>query len=251
MQKQFNAVINGKGGVGKSFFAVNFVQFLKDKEIPHVAVDTDNENSTLKRFHRDALFLDIEDLTEIDSVFAQLGKTDLVVMDCRAASTDIFLDYFQEVRIFDLFKQFGASLNLIMPVNHETDSVDQIRHITDQVNGNARYLIVKNEALSERFANYESSKTRTRLLDELGAKEITMPRLYDWIVADLNKHNLTISVAAQNSAFDFFNRGRLQNWQHKFYHELESVRKMLLPEPPQPPKAAKPKKEPKSDQLPL
>jgi cellulose biosynthesis protein BcsQ len=63
MQKKFNTIINGKGGVGKSFFAVNFVQYLKDKGIPCTAVDTDNENSTLKRFHPEALFLDIEDPT--------------------------------------------------------------------------------------------------------------------------------------------------------------------------------------------
>src|SRR5476649_17841 len=88
MQKQFNAVINGKGGVGKSFFAVNFVQYLKDNDIAHIAVDTDNENSTLKRFHPEARFLNIADPTDIDSVFAMLDKTDLVVMDCRAASTD-------------------------------------------------------------------------------------------------------------------------------------------------------------------
>ena len=152
MQKQFNAVINGKGGVGKSFFAVNFVQFLKDNGIAHIAVDTDNENSTLKRFHPEARFLNIADPTDIDSVFAMLDKTDLVVMDCRAASTDIFLDYFDEVRIFDLLKQFDASLNLIMPVNHETDSLEQIRNITDRLNHNARYLVVKNEVLSERFS---------------------------------------------------------------------------------------------------
>ena len=148
MQKKINTVINGKGGVGKSFFAVNFVQYLKDNDIAHTAVDTDNENSTLKRFHPEATFLDIEDPTEIDSVFAALDKTDLVVMDCRAASTDIFLDYFEEVRIFDLLKSFDASLNLIMPVNHETDSVEQIRSISDRLNRNANYLIVKNEALS-------------------------------------------------------------------------------------------------------
>jgi len=147
------------------------------------------------------------------------------------------------VRIFDLLKQFGASLNLIMPVNHETDSLEQIRNITDRLNHNARYLVVKNEVLSERFANYERSATRTRLMEELAAKEITMPKLYDWIVADLNKHDLTISAAIQNSAFDFFNRGRLQNWLHKFYDELETVRGMLLPPPP---KNQKPKKEPKS-----
>ena len=107
MQKKFNTIINGKGGVGKSFFAVNFVQYLKDKGVAHTAVDTDNENSTLTRFQPEALFLDIEDLIEIDSIFAMLGKTDLVVMDCRAASTDIFLDYFEEVRIFKLLKGIG------------------------------------------------------------------------------------------------------------------------------------------------
>jgi hypothetical protein len=240
MQKKFNTIINGKGGVGKSFFAVNFVQYLKDHDIAHTAVDTDNENSTLKRFHPEALFLDIEDPTEIDSVFATLDKTDLVVMDCRAASTDIFLDYFEEVRIFDLLQSFNASLNLIMPVNHETDSVEQIRSISDRLNRNASYLIVKNEALSGRFANYENSTTRTRLVDELAAKEIIMPKLYDWLVADLNRHDSTISAAIKNPAFDFFNRQRLQNWQHGFYDELESVREMLLPKIPKARKEAKP-----------
>jgi len=230
MKKKFNAVINGKGGVGKSFFAVNFVQFLKDHDIAHTAVDTDNENSTFKRFHPEALFLDIEDVTEIDSVFATLGKSDLVVMDCRAASTDIFLDYFQEVRIFELFKEVDATLNLVMPVNHETDSLEQIRNVTEQLNSNARYLIVKNEVLSEKFVNYERSETRKRLLGELNAKEILMPKLYDWIVADLNHHDLTVSAAVKDSRFDFFNRGRLQNWQHKFYDQLDSVRELLLPE---------------------
>jgi hypothetical protein len=160
-------------------------------------------------------------------------------MDCRAASTDIFLDYFEEVRIFNLLEELGASLNLIMPVNHETDSLEQIRNITDQLNHNARYLVVKNEALSGRFDNYERSATRTRLLGELAAKEITMPKLYDWLVADLNRYDLTVSIAAHNSAFDFFNRQRLQNWQHQFYDGLESVRDLLLPQPPKVPKAKK------------
>ena len=80
-------------------------------------------------------------------------------------------------------------------------------------------------------------------MGELAAKEITMPKLYDWIVADLNKHDLTISTAIKNPAFDFFNRGRLQNWLHKFYDELDSVRGMLLPPPP---KFQKAKKEAKS-----
>jgi len=64
--KRIIAVGGGKGGVGKSFFAVNFVQFLKDKGIAHVAIDSDNENSTLKRFHSDTRFLDLEKRRELD-----------------------------------------------------------------------------------------------------------------------------------------------------------------------------------------
>jgi hypothetical protein len=124
-------------------------------------------------------------------------------------------------------------------VNHETDSLEQIRNISDRLNTNANYVIVKNEALSGRFDNYEKSATRARLLNELAAHEIVMPKLYDWLVAALNRHDLTISAALQNPLFDFFNRQRLQNWQHGFYDELESVREILLPTAPKPAKAKK------------
>lgn len=95
--KRLDLILNGKGGVGKSFFAVNFVQFLKDKGIAHVAIDSDNENSTLKRFHPDARFLDLDNRRELDGIFAALEKSHLVVMDCRAASTDLFIEYFAEI----------------------------------------------------------------------------------------------------------------------------------------------------------
>jgi CO dehydrogenase nickel-insertion accessory protein CooC1 len=50
MNKQINLIINGKGGVGKSFFATNSVQYLKDARIAHRAADSERENSTIKRF---------------------------------------------------------------------------------------------------------------------------------------------------------------------------------------------------------
>ncbi len=50
MNKQINPIINGKGGGGKSFFATNFVQYLRDCGIAHCAIDSDHENAILKRF---------------------------------------------------------------------------------------------------------------------------------------------------------------------------------------------------------
>lgn len=137
--KRLDLILNGKGGVGKSFFAVNFVQFLKDKGIAHVAIDSDNENSTLKRFHPDTRFLDLDNRRELDGIFAALEKSNLVGMDCRAASTDLFIDYFAEIDLPAVLTAMGAALTLIMPVNHESDSVHQIQRLADQFGKKCNY----------------------------------------------------------------------------------------------------------------
>lgn len=86
MKRQLNLILNGKGGVGKSFLAVNFIQFLKDKSVQFTACDSDNENSTLKRFHPEAQFINLAQSRSLDEMFRALERTDLAVVDCRAAS---------------------------------------------------------------------------------------------------------------------------------------------------------------------
>ena len=226
--KRLDLILNGKGGVGKSFFAVNFVQFLKDRGIAHVAIDSDNENSTLKRFHPDTRFLDLNNRRELDGIFTALEEASLVVMDCRAASTDLFIDYFTEIDLPAVLSAMGATLTLVMPVNHESDSVDQIQRLSDQFGKKCGYVVVRNAAHSESFALFESSEVRGQLKDKFGGREISMARLQDWLVEALNAENLTITAATKHAAFSLLDRQRLQTWQRKFYAEIESVTDLLL-----------------------
>jgi hypothetical protein len=227
--KRLDLILNGKGGVGKSFFAVNFVQFLKDRGIAHVAIDSDNENSTLKRFHPDTLFLDLNIRRELDGIFAALEKANLVVMDCRAASTDLFIDYFTEIDLSAVLSELGTALTLVMPVNHESDSVDQIQRLADQFGKQCGYVVVRNAAHSDSFALFESSEVRAKLKDKLGGREISMTRLQDWLVESLNAENVTITAATKHPAFSLLDRQRLQTWQRKLYGEIEFVADLLLP----------------------
>ena len=227
--KRLDLILNGKGGVGKSFFAVNFVQFLKDKGITHVAIDSDNENSTLKRFQPDTRFLDLHNHRELDGIFGALEKANLVVMDCRAASTDLFIDYFAEIDLPAVLSALGTALTLVMPVNHESDSVDQIQRLADQFGKQCSYVVVRNAAHSDSFALFESSEVRAQLKHKLGGQEIAMTRLQDWLVEALNEENLTITVATKHPAFSLLDRQRLQTWQRKLYSEIESVADLLLP----------------------
>jgi cellulose biosynthesis protein BcsQ len=227
--KRLDLILNGKGGVGKSFFAVNFIQFLKDKGIAHVAIDSDNENSTLKRFHPETRFLDLGNRREMDAIFTALEKANLVVVDCRAASTDLFLDYFAEVDLTAVLKAFGAAVTLVMPVNHELDSVDQVQRLAEQLGKTAGYVVVRNAAHSDSFALFDSAEVRVRLKSDLGGKEITMTRLQDWLVEALNRENVTISAATKHAGFSLLDRQRLQTWQRKLFAEIESASDLLLP----------------------
>src|ERR1700730_14202300 len=172
--KHLDLILNGKGGVGKSFFAVNFVEYLKDKGIAHVAIDSDNENSTLKRFHPDTRFLDLSNRRELDGIFSALEKANLVVMDCRAASTDLFIDYFTEIDLPAVLSELAAALTIVRQVNHQADSVDQIQRLTDQFGKKCGYVVVRNAAHSDSFALFESSEVRAKLKDKLGGREIAM-----------------------------------------------------------------------------
>jgi hypothetical protein len=116
-----------------------------------------------------------------------------------------------------------------MPVNHESDSVDQVQRLADQLAKTCGYVVVRNAAHSDSFALFESSEIRAQLRSALNGREITVTRLQDWLVEGLNRENLTITAAAKHPAFSLLDRQRLQTWQRKLYAEIESAADLLLP----------------------
>jgi hypothetical protein len=232
MKKQLNLILNGKGGVGKSFLAVNLVQFLKDKVIPFVACDSDNENSTLKRFHPDAEFINLAHPRSLDEMFRALERASLVLVDCRAASTDVFLRYFAAIDVAAVLRTLDVRLTLLMPVNHEADSLDQVQRVVEAMADHARFIIIRNQVHADSFALYDQSLVRVKLLKKLGAKEILMPRMEEWLVEGLNRINLTITAAAKHESFYLLDRQRLITWQRRLYEQIESVADLILPGKP-------------------
>ena len=228
--KRLILIMNGKGGVGKSTFAINLVQHYKDLGLPYRSVDTDNENSTLKRFHSDADFVDLSLPRSLDLLIRLVEKTETVIVDCRAASTDLILGYLAEVNALDILTSLQTRLCVVMPVNHEPDSIEQICVIAGALENRCDYVVVRNQVHSEHFSLYDNSRIRKRLSDELGGHEITMPKLYDWLVTALNQHNLTVTAAIAPGEISLIDRQRLLNWQRTLVAQIESAGSFLLPE---------------------
>jgi len=116
-----------------------------------------------------------------------------------------------------------------MPVNHESDSVDQVQRLADHFCKECNYVVIRNAAHSDSFSLFESSEVRAQLKDKFDGREIAMCRLQDWLVEALNAENLTITVATRHPGFSLLDRQRLQTWQRKLYAEIESVAELLLP----------------------
>jgi len=229
MTKRLDLILNGKGGVGKSFFAVNLVQYLKDKKIQFVACDCDNENSTLKRFHGEVEFLELAHPRGLDPMIRALEKFDLVVVDCRAASTEVFFNYFDEINLPETLQTLSAALTVVMPVNQEADSIDQLQRIVGKLKKTCSYVVLRNAVHNNNFILYDQSVIHDKLQKELGAKEITMAKLQPWLVEELSHQNLTITAALTDGRFYLLDRQRLQTWQRKLYAEIESAAELLLP----------------------
>ena len=229
MTKRLDLILNGKGGVGKSFFAVNLVQYLKDKKIQFVACDCDNENSTLKRFHGEVEFLELAHPRGLDPMIRALEKFDLVVVDCRAASTEVFFNYFDEINLPETLQTLSAALTVVMPVNQEADSIDQLQRIVGKLKKTCSYVVLRNAVHNNNFILYDQSVIHDKLQKELGAKEITMAKLQPWLVEELSHKNLTITAALTDGRFYLLDRQRLKTWQRKLYAEIESAAELLLP----------------------
>src|ERR1041385_5632646 len=132
--KRLDLILNGKGGVGKSFFAVNFVQFLKDKSIAHIAIDSDNENSTLKRFHPDVQFLDIANQRELDGIFRSLERANLVVGPLQRTENTVELSLVCDIEELYVRVKPLQSRILVVAINRDVGDALVFEEL-DEING--------------------------------------------------------------------------------------------------------------------
>jgi hypothetical protein len=143
--------------------------------------------------------------------------------------TDVFFNYFDEIDLQQTLKDLSAALTLVMPINQEADSIDQLQRATDKLETVCSYVVLRNTVHSENFPLFDKTVIRKRLLRELGGKEITMSKLQPWLVEELSHKNLTATTAVAGGDTHLLDRRRLQTWQRKFYGQIESVADLLLP----------------------
>mgnify|MGYP005850430695 CR=1 FL=1 len=226
--KRLIMVAIDKGGVGKSFFCLRLIEWLAARRIRFAAFDPDFSNSTLTRFYPDAEFLDIRHPENLDRIVYPFEETDLVLVDGVGAQQKIFLDWIEDTDLINAKDPLGLAITLVVIIEEDKDTVHQAGEAARRIGGAADWLVVKNQKLSPRNRIYETSEARKDLL-RWGAREVTMPKLWDPLSLRLQMESLTIDRALDGRSFYLLDRQRLLKYARQFRSELDSVEDILLP----------------------
>ncbi len=152
-------ILQGKGGVGKSFVASLLVQYLRTKEKPVTAVDTDPVNATLAGYRAfDTYRLDLLENGAIvernfDKLIEKIIEEDGEFVIDNGASSFIPLAYYMnENAAFDILADNGKEVYIHTVVTGGQammDTIDGFSALVKQTPENAKLVVWINEYFGE------------------------------------------------------------------------------------------------------
>lgn len=234
--KRLVIVISDKGGVGKSYFLVQLVEWLKREkpELAWRAWDPDKANKTLCSYHADderVQYFDIDDSRNIDQIAACLSEVDLSIVDGRGSmQTEVFGAWMNEVSLMEILEEEKASLTFVHLVMDDPDVIRQAKEALDKSPSGCSHLVVRNRFEGRCGTVWDNSKTRAEFL-KAGAIEVDLPNC-DKLMSDLMHksrlpvHRVVDAIGAQINSFE---RNRFRNLSGKVTDTLAQAALAILP----------------------
>ncbi len=217
--KRFVCVTGNKGGTGKSMFARFLLDRFRFLQLNCTAYDCDTENSHLFRHYQSippgVNRLAISEDEGIDQLVdaLQVVDTPLALMDLPAQIGKVLEKLEAEVGILDAMGQTGHRMTFVSVLSPIKDSVIALKLLMGQYGNQVDYVVVLNHFFEEPFTLYETSETRSQLLEFKGI-EISMPKLYAAVSKVISEKDLGFRAALMPEASDlsFSQRVRLERW---------------------------------------
>ncbi len=216
-----------KGGVGKSFFCIQFITWLRSQGIPYTAYDPDHANSTLSRFIHDAIFLSSRHSENLDVLVEKLAETPVVVLDGMVGRQGLVFDWMEETNLLRIAREEGFHVTLALVIEDDKDAVHQAGEAVKRFQNQVDWLVVKNHKMNPTFRIYQASHARTALL-EAGAREIDLPKLAAHLNEELQRRSITIPEALAEGQLYLLDRQRLTDFQRRIFTLLDGVKEVLI-----------------------
>jgi len=235
-------VMQGKGGVGKSYVAYILAQYLRDKDSGTLCVDTDPLNPTLMRYESlSASFIQIADQSKI-----LMDKFDELIDIIAETKNDVLIDtgsptflplsrYLIEYDIFSLLKdEFSKTLLIHVVINAKTENdlsatISGLDSIAQQFPEHVRLVVWLNEYTApikssdgrsfEEMTVYENHRDR---IDAI----IRIPETDELTLMDINRmlnDKLTFDEVLESAGYRLMSKSRLKKVRNSMFSQMENV----------------------------
>lgn len=237
--KTVHFVMQGKGGVGKTFISSILGQYLQSSTDSRVACfDTDPVNksfSHIKSLNVSPVDLFTEhqliDPGKFDVLMEQILQSNVdVVVDNGASSFVPLLSYLRETKISALFDELGLRAIIHVPLQggaSENDTLLGLATILDTlpidvvpwINNYGGKVIAGSKSFEE-YGLYKTYKNRIRGVISL---ENQNPDTFGKDIRQMTSSHLTFDEVAQSTDFFIINKQRILIFKRGIYEQLDAL----------------------------
>lgn len=234
-------VLQGKGGVGKSYSASLIAQFLLSKNEPLISIDTDPNNRTLYSIKNlKAKYLNLFDEDErldernfdklMELAFSNIGSNFLI--DNGATSFLPLLSYIVENDIFTMLSEhFDVYIHIpITGGQAQDDTLNGMEQLINAHSKNVKFIIWVNEYHGkikdidgkpfEEMDIYK--KNKSKILAVLLLKQQN-EKTFGRDLEEMTKAKLTFDEVNDNPNFQLMSKQRLKIYQQEVFSQLALI----------------------------
>lgn len=237
-QKKVHILLQGKGGIGKSFVSIIIAQYIKQQDPDVLCLDTDPVNATFSSFpalhaRPIALMESNNTINErlFDEMMEQIINTDSnVIVDNGAASYVPLSAYLIDNEAFDVIQRAGKQVvihSVIAGGLAQDNTVSDFGSLTVQLPEGVEVVVWLNEYLGPIEANGKMFEEMKSYLDNKH-RVIAIIRLpkrtentYGKDIDTMLKRHLTFDEALQSDIFYVMSKQRIKIVQRSIYEQLE------------------------------
>jgi len=244
--KTIHFVMQGKGGVGKSYSASLLFQYLsetypKDK---FLALDTDPNNSTLVSIKKiEAMFLDLfnEDERIDERKFDKMielffNRPDHhFIVDNRATSFLPLLSYIKENEIFPMIsEQFNIIVHIpITGGQAQEDTIKAMEQLIESFKGTCNFVVWINEYFGKikdsdgkTFEDMDAYKLNKEFINGIVYLPEMNEKTYGKDLEQMTKNKKTFAEVLEDKKFSLMTKQRLSIYKKKIFNSLGVINLM-------------------------
>ncbi|EKT0455033.1 conjugal transfer protein TraL [Campylobacter jejuni] len=228
-------VLNGKGGIGKSFISSLICQYFLEKKESIVAIDTDPNNTTLLNIKAlKAKFLRLIDnegkfdVRAFDQIIelAFEKKAKNYIIDSGATTFIPLIDYLKENEILDFLKSNNLEVYMHVPIvggQAREETITGLAQLTQTFD--CFFVAWINEYHGpilefEETKEYQAIKEKIKAIIKLNSLS---KDTFGKDLLELTAKNLTFDEAMQDKNFSLMSKQRLKIFKDKAFNQIGNI----------------------------